>query len=111
MGGVDIEHIRQKLLGLKKELESLDETHRKADELDELGQGSVGGVSRIEAIQAQQMALESSRRRQHQLLEVEAALHRIDSDEYGYCSICEEEIDPRRLLADPTNTLCIDCAD
>ncbi len=89
----------------------MEETYRKADELDELSQGSIGGVSRMDAIQAQQMSLESTRRRQHQLLEVEAALHRIASDEYGYCSICEEEIDPRRLLADPTNTHCIDCAD
>jgi DnaK suppressor protein len=111
MDGVVIERIRQKLLDLKTELETLEKTSNQADERVDVDQASLGEVSRMGAIQAQQMSLESSRPRQRQLLEVEAALHRIDSDEYGYCTTCDEAIDPRRLLADPTNTHCISCAD
>lgn len=34
---------------------------------------------------------------------------RIDSEEFGYCDICEVEIGLERMLARPTATLCIDC--
>ena len=107
----EIKQIRQKLLRLRSELQALEETYKEASEPVELDQTRLGRVSRVDAIQAQQMAQESTRRRQHQLLEIEAALRRIDSGEYGYCSVCEEEIDPRRLYVDPTNTRCINCAD
>ena len=111
MGKEEIEQIRKKLLRLRSELQTLEVKSKEASEPVELDQTRLGRVSRVDAIQAQQMAQESARRRQHQLLEIEAALGRIDSGDYGCCTICEEEIDPRRLSADPTNTHCINCAD
>jgi DnaK suppressor protein len=71
---------------------------------------SVGRLSRMDAMQAQQMAQETERRRQQQLMKVEGALRRMESGEYGYCFVCGEEIDLRRLALDPTNTRCIKCA-
>jgi DnaK suppressor protein len=65
----------------------------------------------MDAMQAQQMALEAARRRQHQLLMVEGALRRLESGEYGYCFVCGKEIDVRRLAADPTNTRCVACVE
>ncbi|MFK5892025.1 MAG: TraR/DksA C4-type zinc finger protein, partial [Pseudomonadota bacterium] len=62
-------------------------------------------------MQIQQMALEASRRRQLQLNKIEITLKRMETDDYGYCFDCDEEIDVRRLLIDPTNTHCIQCAD
>ena len=62
-------------------------------------------------MQAQQMALEAVRRRQLQLQKIEGALRRLDTNEYGYCFVCHEEIDDRRLAIDPTSTRCMSCVD
>jgi DnaK suppressor protein len=37
------------------------------------------------------------------------ALDRIDSDEFGICESCGEDISEARLRARPVTTLCIDC--
>ena len=106
----ELERIRQKLLLIKAELEALDETSREAGETVELDQSRVGRLSRMDAMQAQQMALESARRRQQQIAKVEGALRRIESADYGYCFVCGEEMDAQRLAVDPTLTRCIGCA-
>lgn len=64
---------------------------------------SIGRVSRIDAIQNQQMALAAERRRVQEL-------QRIDSGDYGYCIVCEEEISEKRLELDPTYSICVECA-
>lgn len=107
----EIEQIKQKLLRLRSELQELEETFKETGGPVELDQTRVGRLSRMDAMQVQQMALESARRRRHQLLEVEGALRRIASGEYGYCIGCGEEIDARRLSVDPTNSRCIECAE
>ena len=38
------------------------------------------------------------------------ALQRLDDDTYGVCTVCEDEIDPRRVAAMPTTTRCVKCA-
>ncbi|MCK6502874.1 TraR/DksA C4-type zinc finger protein [Myxococcota bacterium] len=40
-----------------------------------------------------------------------AALQRIDDGSYGECALCGDEIEPRRLVAMPTTTRCVRCAD
>lgn len=47
---------------------------------------------------------------QRELRQVEAALARVEAGEYGVCRDCEQDIDPRRLLALPFALLCTDCA-
>ena len=111
MNEEEIEQIRQKLLRLKSELKELEETFKETSKPVELDQSSVGRLSRMDAMQAQQMAMEAVRRRQHQLLKIEGALRRIESGVYGYCFVCSEEIDVRRLSADPTNTRCMKCVE
>jgi DnaK suppressor protein len=74
-----------------------------------LDQQSVGRVSRIDAIQQQQMALASQQQSMLSLKRIELALRRIDSAEYGYCLQCEEPIAFARLQAQPFASLCIDC--
>ena len=76
----------------------------------QLDQTSVGRLSRIDAIQFQSMALETDRRRQVELLQIKAALKRIDEDDFGECQICGEYIKAKRLEIDPSTTICIDCA-
>ncbi|MBL3529029.1 MAG: TraR/DksA C4-type zinc finger protein [gamma proteobacterium endosymbiont of Lamellibrachia anaximandri] len=107
----EMKQIRQQLLRLKSELQELEVTFKETNKPLELDQARVGRLSRMDAMQAQQMALEASRRRQSQLLKVEGALRRIESGEYGYCFICGEEIGIRRLSVDPANTRCMACAE
>ncbi|WP_086804014.1 TraR/DksA C4-type zinc finger protein [Streptomyces caniscabiei] len=40
---------------------------------------------------------------------IRTALSRIESEEYGYCCSCGDEIGLRRLEADPTTDLCFAC--
>jgi len=44
------------------------------------------------------------------LVEIDAALKRIDDGTYGTCSNCGKEIAQERLEAYPWAALCIDCA-
>jgi DnaK suppressor protein len=74
-------------------------------------QTSVGRVSRVDAMQLQQMSQETARRRQQLLVKIEGALRRIESERFGLCFLCEMEIDLRRLGADPTITRCRDCVE
>ncbi|WP_177421066.1 TraR/DksA family transcriptional regulator [endosymbiont of Lamellibrachia barhami] len=107
----EMEQIRQQLLCLKSKLQELEETFKETNKPLELDQARVGRLSRMDAMQAQEMALEASRRRQSQLLKVEGALRRIESGEYGYCFVCGKEIGIRRLSVDPANTRCMECAE
>ena len=111
MNAREIEEIKQRLLRLRLELQEIEDTSKKASKPIELDQARVGRLSRMDAMQAQQMAQEVARRRQHQLLKIDGALRRIESGEYGYCFVCGEEIDVRRLAADPSNTHCIECVE
>ena len=75
----------------------------------ELDQQTVGRLSRMDAIQQQSMDIAREERRQHRLKILEAALKRIQEDDYGYCLACGEDIPYRRLLADPATTRCVEC--
>jgi len=105
-----VQQCKQQLLQMQTEHQELEEAFEKAGDTVKLDQSSVGRLSRMDAMQGQQMALEASRRRKRQIQKIEGALRRIEGEEYGYCFVCEEEIDIRRLEADPTNTRCLGCA-
>lgn len=107
---MDTENFREKLLRLRDELQEIEQTGKEAAQTVELDQSRVGRLSRMDALQAQAMSIESGRRRNIKLKRIDAALKRIDKDEFGLCIKCEEEINPRRLEVDPTAPLCIDCA-
>ena len=76
----------------------------------ELDQTTQGRVSRIDAIQQQEMIIAGQRRREEQLVKITAALQRIENDEFGCCITCDEEIPEKRLEFDPTTLKCIKCA-
>lgn len=75
-----------------------------------LDQESVGRLSRIDAMQMQAMAMAQQRRRQAERAAIDAALDRIDADEFGYCLQCGEEIARARLEHNPAVPNCIECA-
>jgi DnaK suppressor protein len=51
----------------------------------ELDQSQVGRLSRMDAMQVQEMALEQERRRGIEIQRINAALARITDGEYGFC--------------------------
>ena len=107
----ELEQFRQQLLQLRSDLERIERESKENGETVELDQAKVGRLSRMDAMQVQQMALETERRRKQQLQKIEAALNRIEKDDFGYCLVCGEDIDVRRLKADPAHTRCIQCAE
>jgi DnaK suppressor protein len=71
---------------------------------------SIGRLSRMDAIQSQQMALALKERQRVHLMRVEKALEAIDRGMYGKCRRCGGEISEDRLEAQPDAVLCIQCA-
>jgi DnaK suppressor protein len=102
--------MRARLLALREELKTATVISDEASQVVELDQARVGRLSRMDAMQAQQMAQASGRRRELMLRRITAALARIDSGDYGVCESCDESINPKRLEFDPTAVLCIQCA-
>lgn len=76
-----------------------------------LDQQSVGRLSRMDAMQAQAMAQELARRRARQLVEIAAALKRLETGDYSYCQACDEVIVAARLGINPACRYCLNCAD
>ncbi len=111
MNAPEVEQFKDKLLSLRAELQDLEESSKETTKPVELDQSSVGRLSRMDAMQAQQMAQETARRRKRQLQQINGALRRIESGNYGYCFVCGDEIDVRRLSVDSTNTRCINCVE
>ncbi len=92
------------------DLQALNEAGAEAARPVILDQSRVGRLSRMDAMQGQQMAAETVRRRKEEIQRVRAALSRIERDEYGYCLRCDEDIDEKRLESNPSAPLCIKCA-
>ena len=111
MDEMQIDNFRQNLLQLRAELMKLSSTSDDAAKTVQLDQSAVGRLSRMDAMRAQGMAIETKGRREHQLLRIEGALRRIAAGDFGVCLTCGEEINIGRLDVDPSYTQCIKCAD
>lgn len=106
----DIAYFRQKLETWREELAAAIKEDNAMAETVVLDQSKVGRLSRMDALQAQQMALAADRRRKQQRAVVIAALSRIEQGEFGECLDCGEWINTQRLEFDPTALRCVDCA-
>ncbi|HUF62592.1 MAG TPA: TraR/DksA C4-type zinc finger protein [Verrucomicrobiales bacterium] len=71
---------------------------------------SIGRLSRMDAIQSQQMALGLKARKQQALLRVRSALQAIHDGDYGRCRNCNSPIAIERLEAQPDAVVCVKCA-
>ena len=111
MNLLELDKFKSQLLALKSEIEDIELISKSSTATVTLDQSSVGRLSRMDALQGQQMALESERRRKQQLLQILAALRRIESGEFGCCSHCGEEIAIGRLKINPAATRCVDCSE
>lgn len=107
MGKKKWKHI---LLSRQEELQQIMQASMEGSRPVELDQSRVGRLSRMDALQGQAMAQETERRRQNELSRIDAALMRVESGDYGFCTSCDEKISEKRLELDPSMPLCIDCA-
>ena len=71
---------------------------------------SIGRLSRMDALQNQQMALELKRRQENQLLRIENAFKRLAKGQYGLCGKCKKPIEEDRLEVFPDTVSCVRCA-
>lgn len=106
----ELEDISLILKQRKADLLQVRETAEGAAGVVELDQTRVGRLSRMDALQAQAMSVETNRRRDIELQRIESALQRLRTGAYGYCLRCAEKISRPRLEVDPATPLCIDCA-
>ena len=109
MNSEDIEKYSAKLSKLSLEIEDYlkkSEDSAAAVEPD----NALGRLSRMEAMQDQQMVLELRRRKKRQLLDVLNALKRIEQGNFGVCIFCGKEISLERLTAFPEVQTCVFCA-
>lgn len=106
----DPEAVRDRLLARRTEIEALISGSREARAAVELDQTRLGRLSRMDALQGQQMALAADRRRTLELQRIDAALRRLETGDYGHCVRCDEPIAAKRLAFDPAAPMCVDCA-
>ena len=106
---IDYAVAKSRLLERRNELEHLREISEDARKPVTLDQQSVGRLSRMDAMQGQAMAEATERKRTAELMRIERALKALETDEYGLCISCGEEIAQKRLDIDPSALSCIEC--
>jgi DnaK suppressor protein len=107
---INIQEMKKALLVEQQELLQLSEQEQETIAPVVLDQTTTGRLSRMDAIQVQEMAKEAQRRREQRITAIHNALKRIEDDDYGYCLQCDEPIAEARLTHNPACTLCIQCA-
>lgn len=112
---MEIERIRAALNAQEDRLSSLRDDLRSADDLDVSDRVSSGGeLSSVDqhpadaATDEQQREIDLSMIEQieSELLDVEAALRKLEEGSYGKCEACGEDIDEQRLEALPATRFC-----
>ena len=95
---------------LLKEKETILSEIREKTEIHGVNKTEIGDAidSSVEE-QDRELDLLLQEREQTRLEGIEIALKRIESDDFGYCDECGEEISKKRLLAVPLARTCINC--
>ena len=112
-GGPDLERYRRVLESERDRLlHAVQAVHHDGSLLEETGDLAIGSGDHI-ADSATETYLREidgglEENAEHLLVEIDAALGRIDDGSYGLCSACGRPIGEERLEAVPYATLCID---
>ncbi len=103
--------INDLLLALKEQLLATIDDSSGSTETIELDQAMVGRLSRMDAMQHQEMAKAQRRRARRRLQRVEICLQQIvENDErFGQCDDCLEPIPYTRLCEIPDSDCCVPC--
>jgi len=103
-----VSECREKLLGIKTDL--LNRVKEARGKLDQFERGGDEADQTMRLLAEQEM-LNLSDRLRSQLLEIESALGRIESGNYGFCEETDEIIETERLRAIPWTRLSIEGAE
>jgi DnaK suppressor protein len=106
MCDLHLEYFRQKLLNWKKEL-----TLESQDTVDHLKEENWSGPDvndRASVESGASLELRTRDRYRKLINKIDAAIERIEKDDYGYCEETGEPIGLKRLEARPIATLCIE---
>jgi DnaK suppressor protein len=106
MNSLQLEYFRQKLVDWKAEL--LDESRETLDHLKEENWQEPDVNDRASVETETSLELRTRDRYRKLIDKIEAALRRIESGNYGYCSDTGDEIGIKRLEARPIATLSIE---
>jgi len=107
---INLDYFKTRLVKRRKEILAGKEALKQGSASVELDQARVGRLSRMDAMQQQAMSQASASLIDIELQRIKTALSRIESEEYGYCILCDEEIAEKRLQFDPSLLSCISCA-
>lgn len=72
---------------------------------------AIGRLSRMEAINAKGVNEKLLQNKKFKLIRLQHALKRVDTEDFGLCAVCEEDIEPKRLEILPESVSCIKCAE
>ena len=115
MGAIDTEHFRRLLLEDRERvaaaIQNIHDDHQ-GSMSDETGEDAVydnhlADTATVTYDRELDYTLEENS--EQVLLDIEAALQRIEDGTYGICTNCGRPISEERLEARPWATLCIDC--
>ena len=98
--------IKEKINSLVQEVADLEESTAPVSP-----ENSIGRISRMDAINNKSVAEAALRSSRKKLGSLKFALTKIDSPEFGNCSVCKTPIPTARLLYMPESTRCVRCAD
>ena len=99
------EHLREWQEKLTRQLPSLKEAAKPVSPDNALGR-----LTRMDAIQSQEISKNTLQQVQAQLAKLEFALSQIGHPDFGFCLECESPIPAGRLKAMPGATQCVNCA-
>ena len=105
-----LEELHQNLLADRLRLEQYLELTTEGAKPVDLGT-PIGRLSRMDAMQQQEMTKASRSTLQIQLRQIQASLEAYQKGVYGECRSCEEPIGYRRLKARPEAPFCLSCQD
>ena len=73
-------------------------------------ENSIGRVSRMDAINNKSVMEAALRTKKSKLTKLKIAFAKIDEKDFGLCAMCEQPIQPMRLMYMPESTRCVRCA-
>ena len=97
--------IEKEITSLERTLISLKETSKPVEP-----DNAIGRLSRMDAINAKSISENSLINMKNRIGKLKIALTKIDNEEFGICTECEEEIPMGRLLLVPESAVCVNCA-
>ncbi len=104
----ELEQAKERLLKMRREV--MKEVQESSAAAREMGQGDVPDIGDMSSnTYHRDVLLNLSETHRQKIRDIDAALDRLDTGEYGICMRCEEEISPKRMEVRPFSRYCIDC--